>query len=120
MNATRECEPLCEVTGKPCRWVCDEQFDDAGELVTWDAFCQDCMRWRDWSKDEAASPASEFSRPVCRRYFLGLRPLSLDALGVIFGGAVGGGKWSHWLRMWRAPEAFACTDPGSSFEASVT
>lgn len=89
----REHEPLCDVTWLPCRWVCEEQFDDAGELVTWDAFCQDCMRWRDWSKDEAEPPAIEFFRPICRRYFLGVRPLLPDPLEVIFRSAAGGGKW---------------------------
>lgn len=48
-------ESPCEATSKPCRWVSDDQYDDAGELVQWDLFCTDCFRWRDWQKEEATN-----------------------------------------------------------------
>lgn len=46
-------EPLCEVTGKPCTWASDDEYDERGDLVQWDLFCLDCKRFRDWEKDEA-------------------------------------------------------------------
>jgi hypothetical protein len=45
-------ESPCEITGKPCRWISEEQYDDNGELENWDSFCADCYRYRDWAKDE--------------------------------------------------------------------
>jgi hypothetical protein len=47
-----EREPPCEVTGKPCAWQSEEWFDDNGEMTSWDDFCTDCGRWRDWTKKE--------------------------------------------------------------------
>lgn len=54
----RETEAPCAVTGQPCRWLSDDETDDAGEVVAWDLFCMDCYRSRDWSKDEASAPAT--------------------------------------------------------------
>lgn len=48
-------EAPCEVTGKPCRWLSDDQYDDKGELASWDLFCTDCFRSREWENDEAAT-----------------------------------------------------------------
>jgi hypothetical protein len=56
MTAPRPVEDLCAVTGKPCRWLSDDQYEN-GEIVAWDLFCQDCFRERDWDKDEASETA---------------------------------------------------------------
>ena len=57
----RAVEEPCSVTGKPCNWLSEEWYDDAGGIESWDLFCQDCYRWRDWSKDEA--PAEQAPAP---------------------------------------------------------
>lgn len=41
---------VCCKTGQPCSW---ESVDiSTGDDYNWDLQCQDCYRWRDWSKDE--------------------------------------------------------------------
>lgn len=52
MSEESKAMPPCEVTGRPCWWVCDETYDEGGELYSWDDFCVDCGQWRDWSKAE--------------------------------------------------------------------
>ena len=50
MNAKLNIELLCEETGKPCCW---ESIDlSIEDDYNWDLRCQDCYRWRDWSKGE--------------------------------------------------------------------
>lgn len=48
-----ETETMCEDTGKPCRWASEEWTDAAGNLESWDNYCEDCGRWRTWEKQEA-------------------------------------------------------------------
>mgnify|MGYP003419921935 FL=1 len=57
----KEREAPCEVTGEPCVWLSDDEYDAAGEIVAWDLFCANCYRFRDWTKDEAETtkPAPE-------------------------------------------------------------
>ena len=54
-------EAPCEVTGQPCAWRSDDEYDDAGEIIAWDLFCSNCYRPYDWTKDEAETtkPAPE-------------------------------------------------------------
>ena len=55
----------CRATnGKPCIWVSDEEYDDAGELVNWDLYCADCYRPRDWSKIELPPDSSPAATPT--------------------------------------------------------
>ncbi len=49
---------LCEATGRPCSsWSSEEwQTEEDGEVVeSWDLYCEDCGRWRDWDDEEEAS-----------------------------------------------------------------
>jgi hypothetical protein len=40
-------EDPCAETGGPCDWVTKEEPNG-----TWDLYCGNCYRWRNWSKDE--------------------------------------------------------------------
>lgn len=48
----RAVEEPCEVTGRPCEWACEDEYDADGELINFDLYCVNCFRWRDWEKDE--------------------------------------------------------------------
>lgn len=58
-KTNEERETLCEVTKKPCEWQSEEWYDANGEMESWDLFCVDCGRWRDWSKEEAIDETSD-------------------------------------------------------------
>lgn len=45
-------EKPCEDTKGPCEWSSDEEYDENGDMVSWDSYCGNCYRNRDWSKDE--------------------------------------------------------------------
>jgi hypothetical protein len=42
----------CEIDGKPCDWLAEEWYDDAGEMTAWDLYCQKCFRWCDWDEED--------------------------------------------------------------------
>lgn len=37
---------------KACVWEDREIYDENGELESWDLYCQNCFRWRDWTLEE--------------------------------------------------------------------
>ena len=47
-----EYEKPCEATGLGCVWVSREEFDDFGQMISWDSECAHCFRNRDWNKSE--------------------------------------------------------------------
>lgn len=60
MTDDSKTEDPCAATGKPCQFTCVDEVTDAdGELLSWDIYCAACLRWRDWSKEEAPSPESD-------------------------------------------------------------
>jgi len=48
----RPMEAPCEETKGPCEWSSEEEYDENGDMVSWDSYCGNCYRNRDWSKDE--------------------------------------------------------------------
>ena len=57
-NPSNNIEDSCDITDGPCHWVSEEWYDADGEIESWDLYCNDCYRWRDWSKEEYADPIS--------------------------------------------------------------
>ena len=56
----------CEKTGKACRWICEEEYDEAGEMKAWDNYCIDCYQWRDWTKEEFGGVGERLNPPVLK------------------------------------------------------
>jgi hypothetical protein len=55
-------ESPCEKTDLACEWQKEEFYSEEGELESWDLFCVDCGRWRDWKKEE--HDPSKVSKPL--------------------------------------------------------
>lgn len=47
----RPTEAPCECGGA-CQWASEEWYDAAGEIESWDHYCERCGRWRKWELDE--------------------------------------------------------------------
>jgi len=44
-----KCEEPCEYEpGKGCKWIDDDGEDDEGNYITWDTYCVNCFRSKDW------------------------------------------------------------------------
>ena len=52
-------EEPCKETGIACVWICDEFFDENGEIISWDMYCGDCFCYRDWDLDEYSASSLE-------------------------------------------------------------
>jgi len=49
LSATTEAP--CEANGGAHCYHSEEEYDDDGNMLSWDDYCCMCGRWRDWSKD---------------------------------------------------------------------
>ena len=52
MDQTPKSEQPCEIDNQPCQWVCEEFYDDFGDLSSWDLYCDKCYRYRDFALNE--------------------------------------------------------------------